>query len=246
MILDIEPVTHILSLAIHGQLLAFQDVLDDERNELLGEMVGTVVVAAAGDVDGQAVGLVIGHRDEVGAGLAGRIGRAGRQRSLLGEEMAAIGLEVGATLDHLAHVVAQFQRLGLVKVLSERAIDLVGRDLEVFLAWGVGVVAGKPGVAGAVEHVLRAQDIGLQEQARIGDAAVHMALGSKVDNIVHVVVTHDALHQFAVTHITTDEGHIGQLQLILDGGEVAGIGQRIEDDNLDVIAILVKYVLHKI
>ena len=250
-VLDVEPVTHVFALAIDGQFLALKDVFDNQGNQLLGEVEGTVVVAAAGDVDGQTVGLVIGHGDEVGAGLAGRIGRTRCQRRLLGEEMASVGLEVGAALDHLAHVVAHLERMRLVIVLAERAIDLVGRNLQVFLARGIGVaalgvLAGKPGLAGTVEHILGAQDVGLEEQARIGDAAVHMALGSKVDDIVHIVVLQDVLHQLTVAHVAADEGHVGTLDFLLDGCQVAGIGQGVENDDLDVVAILVKDVFHKV
>ena len=108
------------------------------------------------------------------------------------------------------------------------------------------ILAGAPRLAGAIEHVLCAQDIGLEKQARVGDAAVHMALGREVDDIVHVVVTQDVLHQFAVTHIASDEGDIGAFYLLLDGSQVAGISQGVEDDDLDVVAILVEDVFHKV
>ena len=73
-----------------------------------------------------------------------------------------------------------------------------------------------------------------------------MALGGKIDDIVHIIVAHDALHQFAVAHVATDEGHIGAFQLIFDGGQVAGIGQGVEDDNLDIVTIFTKDVFHKV
>ena len=73
-----------------------------------------------------------------------------------------------------------------------------------------------------------------------------MTLSGKVDDIVHVVVTHDALHQFAVTHVTADKGDIGALYLIFDRSQIAGIGQSVKDNDLDVVAILVEDVFHKV
>ena len=108
------------------------------------------------------------------------------------------------------------------------------------------VLARKPGLAGAIEHILCAQDIRLQEEARIGDTAVHMALGCKVDDIVNIIFPHDFLHQLAVANIAPDEGNVGALQLALDGSQVTGIGQGIEDNDLDVVAILTQNILHKV
>ena len=44
MIDDIEPVAHVLALAIDGQRLAVTDVIDKERNQLFRELIGAVVV----------------------------------------------------------------------------------------------------------------------------------------------------------------------------------------------------------
>ena len=46
MVLDIEPVTDILALAIDRQRLAMADVVDKQRNQLLRELVGTIVIGA--------------------------------------------------------------------------------------------------------------------------------------------------------------------------------------------------------
>ena len=123
--------------------------------------------------------------------------------------------------------------------------------MKVFLAGGIGVaalcvLAGEPCFAGAVKHILGAQDIDLEEQARVGDAAVHMTLGGKVDDVVHIGVVQDILHQFAVAHIATDEGYVGALDFLLDGSEIACIGQGVKNNDLDIVAILVEDVFHKV
>ena len=43
-VFHIEPVAHILSLAVNGQRFSCEDIVDDERNELLRELVRAVVV----------------------------------------------------------------------------------------------------------------------------------------------------------------------------------------------------------
>ena len=73
-----------------------------------------------------------------------------------------------------------------------------------------------------------------------------MTLGSKVNDIVHVELPHDVLNQFPVTHVPTVESDIGTIQFFLDGRQVAGIGQRIEDNDLDIVTVLVEDIFQKI
>ena len=59
MILDIEPVTHVLALALDRKLLAVTDVIDKERNKLLRELIWAVVVRAVGHDGRHTVGVVV-------------------------------------------------------------------------------------------------------------------------------------------------------------------------------------------
>ena len=43
-VLHVEPVAYVLALAVDGETLAFQNVVDHQRDELFGEVVGAVVV----------------------------------------------------------------------------------------------------------------------------------------------------------------------------------------------------------
>ena len=43
---DIQPVTHVLAVPVYRQLLARQDIIDDERDELFRELVWSVVITA--------------------------------------------------------------------------------------------------------------------------------------------------------------------------------------------------------
>lgn len=121
-ILHIQPVTNVQTLAIDGQGLVVQGVGDHQGNQLLREVIGAVVVGAAADGHGQAVGAVIGHDQQVSTSLGGGVGAGGMNGGLLGEE------EVGA-------------------VKGQVAIDLIGGNL--MIALDAVLVAGVQQHAGA-------------------------------------------------------------------------------------------------
>ena len=54
-VFHIEPVTDLVTLAIDRQRLAIQRVKNDQRDQLLGEVVRAVVIGAVGDDGWQAV-----------------------------------------------------------------------------------------------------------------------------------------------------------------------------------------------
>src|SRR5699024_5790294 len=101
----------------------------------------------------------------------GRIGAVGRQRGGLGE--VALG--------------------------TQRAVHLVGGDLQVFLARLPGLGGGVvPGFLGPLQQVHGAHDVGLDEDLGVGDAAVHVAFGGKVDDVVEIVLLEQPFDQFLV------------------------------------------------
>ena len=103
-VLDVEPVAHVQAVAVDRQRLVLEGVGDHQRDQLLGKLVGAVVVAAARDHDRQAEGVVVGAAEQVGRGLA----------SPSTGELGAIGDRLG-----------EGRRVG-----AERAVDLVGGDLH--------------------------------------------------------------------------------------------------------------------
>jgi hypothetical protein len=74
----LQPVTHLLAVAIHRQGLAGQGVYDHQRDQILGEVERPVVVGAVGGEHRQPVGVVPGAHHMVAGGLAGRVGTVGR------------------------------------------------------------------------------------------------------------------------------------------------------------------------
>lgn len=98
-ILDVEPVADVLAVAVDRQLLVGQRVDDHQRDELLREVVRTVVVRAARDRRRDLVGAVVGHDEQVSTGLRSRI-RARRLevRLLREEQVRAVERQVAVDL----------------------------------------------------------------------------------------------------------------------------------------------------
>ena len=139
----VEPVADLHPVAVDGQRVARERVQDAERDQLLRVLARAVVVGGAADQGVGAVGVDEGADEKVAAGLRGRVGRGGLDRRGLGE---------GPLLD--------------------RAVDLVGRDLQVADAR----------VARGVEQHEGAEDVGGDELARGLDRAVDVRLGGEVDD----------------------------------------------------------------
>jgi hypothetical protein len=76
-VLDIEPVAHILALAIDRQRLALERIEDDQRNELFGKMAGAEIVRAIGEQHRQAVGVMPGAHQMIGGRFRRRVRRIG-------------------------------------------------------------------------------------------------------------------------------------------------------------------------
>ena len=64
MVLHIQPVAHILALTIYWQWLAMTDIVDEQRNQLLRELIWSVVVGAVGH-DGWHSVCVVESTDEM-------------------------------------------------------------------------------------------------------------------------------------------------------------------------------------
>ena len=92
MILHIEPIAHILTVAVYRQLLPLQRIVDDQRDQLLRELISAVVVGTVGDIRRKMIGVHIGFHQHIRARLAGRIRAVRRIRRRL-IEIAAVLLQ---------------------------------------------------------------------------------------------------------------------------------------------------------
>src|SRR4029079_17517248 len=100
-ILDIEPIAHILAIAVDWQRLSGETPDDHVRDELLGEVIGPVIVRAIGEQRRQPVSLAPGAHQMIRRRLRGCVRRVRRVWRGLGEQA----------------------------LRTERAIALVGRDV---------------------------------------------------------------------------------------------------------------------
>ena len=60
-----EPVAYILAFAVDRQWLAMADVVDEERYQLLGELIRAVIIRAVGHDSRHAIGIVEGTHEVV-------------------------------------------------------------------------------------------------------------------------------------------------------------------------------------
>ena len=94
-VLNIQPVAHVLALAVHRKGLAVADVVDEQRDQFLRKLVGTVVVRAVRNYGRHPVGVVEGTHEMVGGSLRRTVGAVGAVSRGLAEELVTVHL-VGA------------------------------------------------------------------------------------------------------------------------------------------------------
>ena len=91
MVFHIQPVAHVLSLAVYRQRFPMADVVDKQRNKLFRELIRSVVVGAVGDHGGHAVGVVERPHKMVAGGLGGTVRRVRLILEVLREELLPVG-----------------------------------------------------------------------------------------------------------------------------------------------------------
>lgn len=148
MISHIKPVAHVHPIAVNRNRLAGEDALNDHGNEFLRKLIGTEIVRTACNDGRETVGVVVTAHEHVARGFAGGIGRVRRTGSGLGES-------------------------GIMG--TEGAENFVGGDVK--KSTGSILDAScwiEPMGAAGFEEVEGAVDVGGDEVARTGDAAINM------------------------------------------------------------------------
>lgn len=211
----IEPVAHILSFAIDRQRLAVADVVDEERDQLLGKLVGTVIVGAVRHDGRHAVRIVEGAYKVVAACLACRVRAVRLVFSVFCEESP---------------------------VKFQCPIHFIGRDVvEAFPLISFG--QGFPIQFCSLKQGQRAHHVGLREGERIFDASVHMAFGGKVDDAVHAVLRQQFPDGFEVANVRLYKSIVRAAFYIFQVRQVAGISQFVQVDDA-VLRIFVHEKAH--
>ena len=249
MVLGVDPVAHVLALAVQLRPLALEDVRDLAGDELLHMLVRTVIVAAVGNSGPQAVRAGPRAHQHVGRGLRARV-RAGRMvRGGLREPGRIIQSEVAIHLVR-AHVVVADPILPDRLEQAERAFHV--RPQERFrvrdriVVMGLGrvvhdrVVARHDpveqlGVADVAVHELdtilrQARDI--LDVARIGQGIQHghMHVRMVVDHVMHEIRTDEttATGHDDVLRSKRLFSHINNLTAhtpLLEGSFVSGVSK---------------------
>ena len=200
----IQPVAHLLAVAVHRQGFAGQGVDDHQRDEFFRKVVRPVVVGAVGGEHRQAVGVVPGAHQVVAGGLAGAVGAVG---------FVAVGLG----------------KRGIVG--PQGAVDLVGADVQKTKRRALGIRQGAPISAHRLQQAKAAHDVGLDEVFRPMDGAVHMAFGRKVEHRARTVLRQQPIDQGPVADVALHEVVAG---VALQAGQVlavAGVGELVQVDD---------------
>src|SRR6185503_1319257 len=100
-VLGVQPLAHLLPVAVDRERLALEGVRDEERHELLGVLVRAEGVRTAGDRGAYAVRPHVGEHLEVAPRLRGAVGAGGPQRIVLERTPPCLEIAVDLVRRHL-------------------------------------------------------------------------------------------------------------------------------------------------
>ena len=233
MVFHEEPVAHVLALAVNRKRLLMADVVNEERNQLFGELVRTVVVTAVRHDGRHAVGIVERTHEVVGTRLGCGIRRVRRVLRRLVEEVVA----VGQVMFRAGSGRGERRRDAFRVVHLESTVDFVGGDMVEALAFVLFREAFPVELRGLQERKC-AHHVRLRKRERILDGTVHVAFGREVDNAVNLLVLHELVESVKVADVHLHELVVGLALDILQVREVARVGKLIQVDNF-VFRVLV-------
>ena len=124
------------------------------------------------------------------------------------------------------------------------SIDLIGRYVVEALAF---VLLGQrfPIEFGSLQQRECSHNVGTCKGERVFYGAVHMTLGSKVDDTVHLLLLHQLIEGVEVADVHLHKLVVGLILDVLQIGKVAGIGQLVEVDDV-ILGILVHKQAHHV
>ena len=238
MVFDKEPVANVFALAVNRQRLLVADIVDEKRNQLFGELVRTVVVAAVRHDGRHAVGIVERANEVVGTCLTSGIRRVRRVLRRFVEEVVTVGQMVFGAGGRRG----ERRRDAFRVVHLEGAIDFVCRNVVEALAL---VLLGEafPVELCGLEQGERSHHVRLREGERVLDGTVHVAFCSQVNDAVDLFILHELVESVEVADVHLHELVVRLALDILQVREVARIGQLVEVDNL-VFRILIDKEAH--
>ena len=119
---------------------------------------------------------------------------------------------------------------------TERTVDLVGGNLKIpdtGLVIAAVLIAGieAPVCLCRVQHNLGADDVGIQKDLRVGDAAVHMTFRGEIDHGVNGIRIENPVDRGSVADVRVYKMVSGIVFNILEVLKITGIGQSIDIDD---------------
>ena len=232
-VFDKEPVAYVFALAVNRERLLVANVVDEERNQLFGELVRTVVVAAVRHDGRHAVGVVERANEVVGTCLTGGIRAVRRVLRRFVEEVIAVSQVVFGAGGRRG----ERRRNAFRMVHLEGAINFVGRNMIEALAFILFGEAFPVELCG-LEQGESTHHVRLGESERVLDGAVHVAFGGQVNDAVDFFVLHELVESVKVADIHLHELVVRLVFDVLEVCKVARISQLVEVDNL-VFRILI-------
>lgn len=200
MVSDPEPVPDVAARSVDGNRLVRETLADHRGDELFVVLPGTVVVRAVRNRHVHPVGARVGLDQQVGRGLARRVGTARRIGGLLREES-----------------------LG-----PETPVDLVGRD--VVKARGRERAAFAPVEKTFVQQRRRPDHVRLDEAKGIGNGIVDVAFGREVKRSFHVVLSQHVVKKRRVADVAVHGDDVFHLPLPLEDLPAGRVGEEIKVD----------------
>ena len=237
-VFDKEPVANVFALAVNRERLLVADVVDEQRNELFGELVRAIVVGAVRDDRRHAVGVVERAHEMVGASLRSRIRGVRRVLRRLVEEIVTVSQMVFRT----GRRSRERRRDALRVVHLESAVNFIRRNVIEALAL-VLFREAFPVELGSLQKAERTHDVRTSKSKRVLDGTVHVAFCSKMDDAIDLFILHELVERVEVADVHLDELVVRLIFDILEVCEIACVCKLVEIDNL-VFRILVHEQAH--
>ena len=110
-------------------------------------------------------------------------------------------------------------------------INLIGRDVIEALTL-VSLRKTLPVNLCRLEQRQSTHHVGLSESEWILDTSIYMALGSEMDDAIHLIVLHQLQHQVEITDIALNESIVRLVLDVLEVSQVACVSQLVEVDDV--------------
>ena len=178
-------------------------IRDDEGNELFGELVGTVIVAAIGHEHRQAVGAMPGADEMIRGGLARRIGRV---------RVVSRGLGEGP-------------------VRAETPKHLVGGDMQKTKSIGAGTRQPLKIIARGLQQLIGTEYIGGDEGGWFADGAVDMRLGRQMHHGIGLLPGKDIVNSVAIADVKPVELVLRVRCNGGESARIGGVGKLVDIDH---------------